>query len=257
MKISILQLNIAWADPKANCLAADKAIDACPGSDIYVLPEMFSTGFATKPAGIAEEEGYSLSWMRRKAADTGAAVCGSVATKEDGRYYNRFYFAEPDGKVTCYDKRHLFTYGGEDKTFTAGHSRPVISFRGLRILPQICYDLRFPAFSRNAGYASARHFHLIIYVASWPQPRRQAWDMLLRARAIENQCFVAGVNRVGRDAGNEYDGGSAIIDPWGNTLSACTDGKVSSATAELDLSALDAFCKTFPVLNDRDDFTLE
>lgn len=257
MKITILQQDIIWASPEANCLAADTAIDARPGSDIYVLPEMFSTGFATKPAGIAEEDGHSLAWMRRTAAVAGAAICGSVATEENGRYYNRFYFVEPDGKVTSYDKRHLFTYGGEDKTFTAGQRRPVITFRGLRILPQICYDLRFPAFARNGRYGTPDNYDLIIYVASWPQSRRLAWDTLLRARAIENQCFVAGVNRVGRDPGNAYDGGSAVIDPWGNTLSSCTDGKVSSATAELDLSALDAFCKTFPVLNDRDDFSLD
>lgn len=257
MKITILQEDIVWANPVANCSAAEKAINAHQGSDIYVLPEMFSTGFATKPEGIAEEEGYSLSWLKRMAASVGAAICGSVATKESGRYYNRFYFVAPDGKVTRYDKRHLFTYGGEDKTFTAGQQRPVINFRGIRILPQICYDLRFPVFTRNGRYGSDGIYDLIIYVASWPRSRRLAWDTLLRARAIENQCYVAAVNRVGCDAGNEYDGGSAIIDAWGNTVGACPDGEVSSATAELDMKRLEAFRGSFPVLNDRDNFVLE
>lgn len=252
MKITILQQDIVWANPAANCLAADRAIDGHPGSDIYVLPEMFSTGFATKPEGIAEADGRSLRWMKGKATATGAAICGSVATREDGRYYNRFYFVEPDGTVTTYDKRHLFTFGGEDKTFTRGTARPIISYRGVRILPEVCYDLRFPVWSRNAAYDSKDNYHLIIYVASWPVARQQAWDTLLRARAIENQCFVAGVNRVGHDPGNDYVGGSLVIDPWGGTLAGCVRGEVSAATAELDMEGLEKFRKGFPVLDDGD-----
>lgn len=256
MKITILQQDITWANPEANCLAADRAIDTRPGSDIYVLPEMFSTGFATKPEGIAEEAGYTLGWMKRKADATGAAVCGSVATKEGGRYYNRFYFVEPGGKVTAYDKRHLFTFGGEDKTFTAGRERPVITFRGLRILPEVCYDLRFPVWSRNAIYGASDNFHIIIYVASWPEVRQGAWEALLRARAIENQCYVVGVNRVGTDPGNSYAGGSLVIDPWGGTLAGCLRGKVSAATADIDKDKLDNFRRAFPVLDDADAFDL-
>jgi len=256
MKITILQQDIVWAKPAVNCQAAERAIAANPGSDLYVLPEMFSTGFATRPAGIAEADGGSLQWMQATARATGAAICGSIATEDGGRYYNRFYFVEPDGRVTTYDKRHLFTFGGEDKTFTAGTRRPIISYRGLRFLPEVCYDLRFPVWARNGHYATDQCYDLIIYVASWPQVRQQAWDTLLRARAIENQCFVAGVNRVGADPGNVYAGGSVVLDPWGNTLVRCPDGEPSAATATLDLPALEAFRQSFPVLNDRDEFSL-
>lgn len=254
MKITILQEDIVWANPEANCQAADRAIDNNKGSDLYVLPEMFSTGFATKPEGIAEENGYSLSWMRNKAAQMNAAICGSIATKEDGKYFNRFYFVEPDGKVTTYDKRHLFTFSGEDKTFVAGCKRPIIDYKGFHILPEVCYDLRFPVWSRNAPYDSDNHFHLIIYVASWPEVRQQAWDTLLRARAIENQCFVVGVNRVGKDPGNTYGGGSVILDPWGGTIISTKWEKTSAATADLDMAMLEGFQKAFPVLNDKDEF---
>lgn len=254
MQITILQQDILWANPKANCRKADEAIDAHPGCDLYVLPEMFSTGFATRPAGIAERDGYSLRWMKSKAKATGAAICGSVATEEKGgRFFNRFYFVEPDGKVTTYDKHHLFTFGGEDKTFTRGDSRPIISYRGFRILPEVCYDLRFPVWARNAPYGSDQNFHLIIYVASWPEVRQQAWEALLRARAIENQCFVAGVNRVGDDPGNHYAGGSLVIDPWGGTLAGCTPNEESATTARLNMAQLETFRKSFPVLNDMDD----
>lgn len=252
MKITILQQDIVWASPEANCRLAGEAIDSRPGSDIYVLPEMFSTGFATRPEGIAEEDGHSLGWMKAKAAEAGGAVCGSVAVSEGGRYYNRFYFVEPDGKVTSYDKRHLFTYGGEDKAFTPGTARPIISYRGFRILPEVCYDLRFPVWARNAPYGSDGNYHIIIYVASWPEARQGAWETLLRARAIENQCYVVGVNRVGSDPGNNYVGGSLIIDPWGGTLAGCLRGKASAATADLDKESLDGFRRSFPVLDDAD-----
>lgn len=252
MKITILQQNIVWANPEANCQSASKAIDANSGSDIYVLPEMFSTGFATKPQGIAEKDGYSLAWMKGKANAINAAVCGSVATEENGRFYNRFYFVEPDGKVTTYDKHHLFTYSGEDKTFTRGNARPIIEYKGFRILPEVCYDLRFPVWARNGSYDSKDNYHIIIYVASWPEVRQQAWETLLRARAIENQCFVVGVNRVGNDPGNNYIGGSLIIDPWGGTLAGCVNGEASAATGDIDMRQLMDFRKSFPVLNDRD-----
>lgn len=251
MKITILQQDIVWANSEANCKAADKAIDANAGSELYVLPEMFSTGFATKPAGIAEADGYSLHWMKAKAKAVGAAICGSVATEADGRFYNRFYFVEP-GEVTSYDKRHLFTYSGEDKAFTSGTERPIIEYGGFRILPEVCYDLRFPVWARNGGYNTKDHYHIIIYVASWPETRQQAWDTLLRARAIENQCYVVGVNRVGSDPGNRYAGGSVIIDPWGSTLASCKNGEVGAATADVDMMKLEDFEKAFPVLNDKD-----
>lgn len=248
MKITILQRDIEWANPSVNINRADEAIDRNPGSDIYVLPEMFSTGFCTNPEGIAESDNSeTLQWLKRKAAAIDAAIAGSVAVTKDGKFYNRFYFVKPDGSVTHYDKKHLFTYGGEHKCFTAGNERVVVEFRGVRILLEICYDLRFPVWARNRG-----DYDMILYVASWPTPRVSAWSALLVARAIENQCYVAGVNRVGNDPACQYCGGSVVIDPYGKTIAACTDNLECEATATIDIEALEAFRAKFPVLNDAD-----
>jgi predicted amidohydrolase len=248
MKITILQRDIEWANPSVNINRADEAIDRNPGSDIYVLPEMFSTGFCTNPEGIAESDNSeTLQWLKRKAAAIDAAIAGSVAVTKDGKFYNRFYFVKPDGSVTHYDKKHLFTYGGEHKRFTAGNERVVVEFRGVRILLEICYDLRFPVWARNRG-----EYDMILYVASWPTPRVSAWSALLVARAIENQCYVAGVNRVGNDPACQYCGGSVVIDPYGKTIAACTDNLECEATATIDIEALQAFRAKFPVLNDAD-----
>lgn len=248
MKITILQRDIEWANPAVNVSRADEAIDRNPGSDIYVLPEMFSTGFCTNPEGVAESDNSeTLQWMKRKAAAIDAAIAGSVAICKDGKYFNRFYFVKPNGEVTHYDKKHLFTYGGEHKRFTAGDKRVVVEFRGVRILLEICYDLRFPIWSRNRG-----DYDMILYVASWPTPRVAAWSALLVARAIENQCYVAGVNRVGTDPACQYCGGSVVIDPYGKTIAACADNQECEASTEIDIEALEAFRQKFPVLNDAD-----
>ena len=248
MKITILQQNILWANPTANVRKADEAINQNPGADLYVLPEMFSTGFCTNPEGIAEStESETLQWMKDKAATTDAAIAGSVAVTEDGKYYNRFYFVKPDGSVTHYDKKHLFTYGGEHLRFTAGEERVVVEWKGVRILLEVCYDLRFPVWARNRG-----DYDMILYVASWPTPRVSAWSALLVARAIENQCYVAGVNRVGTDPACVYCGGCVIIDPYGKTLAACEMNQECEASAEVDMDKLNAFREKFPVLNDAD-----
>ena len=248
MKITILQQNILWANPTANVRKADEAINQNPGAALYVLPEMFSTGFCTNPEGIAEStESETLQWMKDKAATTDAAIAGSVAVTEDGKYYNRFFFVKPDGSVTHYDKKHLFTYGGEHLRFTAGEERVVVEWKGVRILLEVCYDLRFPVWARNRG-----DYDMILYVASWPTPRVSAWSALLVARAIENQCYVAGVNRVGTDPACEYCGGSVIIDPYGKTLAACEMNQECEASAEVDMDKLNAFREKFPVLNDAD-----
>ncbi len=248
MKVTVLQQNILWAAPKENVIRADEEIDRNPGSDLYILPEMFSTGFCTQPEGIAEPaDSDTLAWMKSKAAQTGAAIAGSVAVCEDGKYYNRFYFVKPDGSVAQYDKKHLFTFGGEHKRFTAGSERVVVSHEGVRILLEICYDLRFPIWARNRG-----DYDMIIYVASWPTPRVDAWKSLLTARAIENQCYVAGVNRVGADPSNEYCGGTRVIDPYGRIIAECTDGVEMAATVDVDMTILRAFREKFPVLDDAD-----
>ena len=248
MKVTVLQKNIIWADPQSNVIRADEAIVNNPGSDLYILPEMFSTGFCTQPEGIAESaDSETLSWMKTKAAQIDAAIAGSIAVHEDGKYYNRFYFVKPDGTVATYDKKHLFTFGGEDKHFTAGTERVIVTYMGVRILLEICYDLRFPIWARNR-----KDYDMIIYVASWPTPRVEAWKALLTARAIENQCYVAGVNRVGSDPSNAYSGGTRIVDPYGKIMAECEDEKEMEVTADVDMEVLDAFRKKFPVLNDAD-----
>ncbi|MBR5862988.1 MAG: amidohydrolase [Alistipes sp.] len=248
MKVTILQRDIEWAKPAVNIQRAEEAIGRNAGADLYVLPEMFSTGFCTQPEGIAESsESDTLKWMQRKAAEINAAIAGSVAVEEQGKFYNRFYFVKPDGSVTHYDKKHLFTYGGEHLRFTAGEERVVVEWRGVRILLEVCYDLRFPIWARNRG-----DYDMILYVASWPTPRVAAWSALLVARAIENQCYVAGVNRVGTDPACEYCGGSVIIDPYGKVIAACADNEECEATAEVDMEVLEAFREKFPVLKDAD-----
>lgn len=252
MKITILQRDIVWANPEQNVTRADEALAGLPDADLFVLPEMFSTGFCTQPEGIAEsDDSETLQWMKRKAAERNCALAGSVAVCQEGQYYNRFYFVTPDGAVHHYDKRHLFTYGGEHHRFTAGTERVVVSFRGVRILLAVCYDLRFPVWTRNRG-----DYDLMLYVASWPASRIEAWSTLLRARAIENQCYVAGVNRVGTDPACSYSGGSIILSPYGKTLAECPWQTESSASAEVDMEVLEQFRKKFPVLGDADAFTL-
>lgn len=247
MKTVILQNDILWADPAGNIRKADAAISSSPDADLYILPEMFSTGFCTSPEGIAESDGATLEWMKKKSAQCGAAIAGSVAIKEDGNFYNRFYFVKPDGDVVSYDKKHLFTYGKEHESFTAGDRRVIVEYLGVRILLEICYDLRFPVWSRNHG-----DYDMIIYVASWPSSRISAWNSLLVARAVENQCYVAGVNRVGTDPSDSYSGGSVIVDPYGNVIARCQDGIESYSEAEIDMELLEAFRRKFPVLNDAD-----
>jgi predicted amidohydrolase len=250
VKITILQRDILWAQPEVNVKRANEAISLLADTDLCILPEMFSTGFATEPKGIAENDhSDTLAWMKATAAERHCALAGSLAVESGGRFYNRFYFVEPDGKVTTYDKRHLFTYGGEDKRFTRGKERVVVNFRGVRILLEVCYDLRFPVWSRNRG-----DYDLIIYVASWPKSRVEAWSTLLKARAIENQCYVAGVNRVGSDPACEYNGCSVILDPYGHTLAACKPDWEMEASANIDMDALTAFRRKFPVLDDADEF---
>ena len=247
MKTVILQRDIVWANPIENCRRAEDAIARNTGADLYVLPEMFSTGFCTQPEGIAERDGYTLEWMKQQAAKHQAAIAGSVATEVDGMYYNRFYFVKPDGTYSQYDKKHLFTYGGEHKRFTPGTERVIVEWKGVRILLEICYDLRFPIWTRNRG-----DYDMILYVASWPTPRVEAWSALLVARAIENQCYVAGVNRVGTDPSCEYCGGTVLIDPYGKTIASCPMNTECEAIACVDMEKLTGFREKFPVLNDAD-----
>ena len=256
MKINLIQMDLLWASPNANRQQATALMRSMEKADVYVLPEMFSTGFATQPEGIAEDwndDGCdSLKWMQQMSVELDAAIAGSIAVKENsGKYYNRFCFVCPNGECTFYDKHHLFTFGGEHLRYTAGTERVIVEFRGIRFLLQICYDLRFPVFARNC----ADHpYDAIIYVASWPTPRVEAWLSLLKARAIENQCYVCAVNRVGTDPYCQYSGGTQLIDPYGKVVAECPMGEAAETSGVLDKEMLEAFRQKFPVLHDADTF---
>ena len=278
MKVCLIQTDIAWGAPEANTKHLDTLLDNAPQADLYVLPEMFSTGFATLPGATVEtaEPGTGLAWMQAKAAQMDAAFAGSIALEipdqvgNDGERtgnghsgipaeepeshascVNRFYFVRPDGSYEHYDKRHLFGYGGEGERFRAGDERVIIEYRGVRFLPAVCYDLRFPVWLRNRD-----DYDAILLVASWPDVRRFAWDTLTRARAIENACFVAAVNRVGVDPACSYDGGTALIGPYGETLVQANDSAEAVIYGEIDLSRLVSYHRKFPVLDDADNFNI-
>ena len=251
MKAVLLQQNIVWADPDENTVRLSALLADAPQADLYVLPEMFTTGFATEPVGVAEEEpAKGLEWMKSFAAERDCAVAGSIALHVDGGYVNRHYFVTPQG-VHWYDKRHLFTYGGEDKTFTRGTVRKIVEWRGVRFLLTVCYDLRFPVWSRNRD-----DYDAIICVANWPQVRQFAWNTLTRARSIENQCFMLAVNRCGEDPKCIYEGGTAIIDPYGATVAGCEPCREQYIVAELDMEGLASFRQKFPVIDDADNFEI-
>ena len=253
MKVTLLQSDIEWANPQENIRRAEHLIAAAPKSDLYILPEMWSTGFITQPENIAESDNHSLLWMQQQANKLNASLSGSIAITDNntGTYRNRLYFVKPqDTAIVYYDKHHLFTYGGEDKKYTPGNQRVIVEWKGVRFLLQICYDLRFPVWSRNNN-----DYDAIIYVASWPTPRIEAWKTLLKARAIENQCYVLGVNRVGKDPSCEYCGGTALIDPYGKALE-CAENISTFLTENINTQDLYTFRQKFPVLKDQDSYKL-
>lgn len=255
MKICQIQFDIAWGDPQANCAHLDGLLARAPQAELYVLPEMFTTGFATLPGATVEHEpSYGLAWMQRKAKELHAAIAGSIALSPEAgeKCVNRFYFVRPDGSYEQYDKRHLFGYGGEGERFQGGSARVIVRYQGIRFLLAVCYDLRFPVWLRNRD-----DYDAILLVASWPDVRRFAWDTLSRARAIENACYVAAVNRVGSDPACEYDGGTAFIGPYGETLAAAPDSEEGFACGEIDPAHLAAYHAKFPVLEDADSFELK
>lgn len=255
MKVTLIQMDIAWEDAGANRGKAERLMRSAERSDVYVLPEMWNTGVTTQPGGIAEDEdGETLQWMQRMADELDAAVAGSIAVRlPDGTYRNRLYFVMPkeiaNGKLSnCkwYDKHHLFSYGGETEHYTPGNAYVSVPWRGVRFHLSVCYDLRFPLWLRNRDA-----YDVLICVASWPSVRMHAWQVLLQARAIENQCYVLGVNRIGKDPYCEYSGGSAVIDPFGFPTS-CPENEEYALTKTLDLKRLGAFRDKFPVLRERD-----
>jgi predicted amidohydrolase len=242
-------MDIAWGNPSANIAKAEKLM-AGQDAELFVLPEMWSTGYSVHPEEIAEDEQSSsaLEWMKKTSTERKCAICGSLAIRDvDNLYRNRFYFVTPENTV-CYDKRHLFTYAHEEVHYTRGDSQVIVDYHGVRFLLLVCYDLRFPVWSR---WGIAGEYDAIVYVANWPSARQYAWDTLLRARAIENQCFVVAVNRVGCEHEKEFGGGSAVIDPQGMTIYTC-QGNECTCQVDIDTNSLITQRESFPVLLDRD-----
>ncbi|MBO4570722.1 MAG: nitrilase family protein [Bacteroidales bacterium] len=252
MKVLLVQQDIVWGSPQANVKKLEALLEDAPEADLVVLPEMFTTGFSTAPGEVAEENPpVGLPWMRSFAAKHDCAVAGSIAFREGETFYNRFFFVTP-GWEDHYDKRHLFKYGGEGRTFSSGNTRKVVSWRGVRFLLTVCYDLRFPVWARNRG-----DYDAIICVANWPVVRQLAWDTLTHARAIENQCYFLAVNRCGSDPNCNYIGHTALINPYGEDIVTCPPGEESYALGGIDMPFLQSYCSKFPVLEDEDRFTIE
>jgi len=256
LRVTLVQQPLVWHDAGANREHFDALLAPLPGqTDVIVLPEMFTTGFSMDVEQFAEEAGGPTSgWLQQKARDLRAAITGSVMTRDGDHFYNRMFWAEPDSPLRHYDKRHLFRMANEHQRFTPGNDSLTVTWRGFRICLQVCYDLRFPVFSRRRPQLE---YDVLIYSANWPAPRRQAWQTLLKARAIENLSYVVGVNRVGTDGKNlPYAGDSVAHDFLGDTL-AQLGGEPAVITVELDLPSLRAFRDRFPAHLDADRFTLD
>ena len=249
LNITLVQPDVIWMNNLTNLENIDKQLGNIK-TDLIVLPEMFSTGFCMEPSKIAETmDGLSVLWMLKTAKRLNCAVCGSLSIQEKNKYYNRFLFVTPNGIEVSYDKKHLFSYGKENEVYTAGKKSTTIHYKGWKIKPFVCYDLRFPVWSRNTN-----NYDLALYVANWPANRSFAWNSLLTARAIENMSYVVAVNRIGID-GNElkYQGDSKVIDPLGETL---IDLKESKTVRQINLKInhLEKVRNKFKFLEDKDEF---
>lgn len=254
LRVTILQNDILWAQPQRNIILTKEAMKAAPCSDLYVLPEMWATGFVTNKTPEAlhtavESHDEALSAMQQLSAEYKAVVAGSlVAMEKDGTLRNRFYITKPTEDFVYYDKHHLFTNAGEQQSFSPGNEKVIFEWQGVRFMPLVCYDLRFPVWSRNIGAS----YDCLLYCASWPTSRIDAWETLLKARALENQCYVVGVNRVGSDSSCSYCGNSMIVDYKGHEMTRCLQNTISTASAELDMEKLSAFRDKYPSLKEQD-----
>jgi omega-amidase len=266
LKITTIQSELHWENAAKNlAMFSEKIASIKEATDVIVLPEMFTTGFTMNAKTLAETmDGKTVAWMKQQAKNKDAVIVGSLIITENNLFFNRLIWAQPDGKIHTYDKRHLFRMANEHEFYSAGNSRIVVEWKGWKICPLICYDLRFPVWSRNKSIThhtphTTNHispsYDCLIYVANWPEARKTPWSKLLEARAIENQVYVVGVNRVGLD-GKEisYSGNSAVIDPKGNVISNITEHQNHIQTIELNREELDDFRTKFPVVLDGDDF---
>ena len=272
LSITTIQANLNWENKEANlAMFADKIRKRTEKMELVVLPEMFSTGFSMNATALAEKmDGPTVNWMKALAGEEKIIITGSLIIEEDGRYFNRLIWMLPTGTYACYDKRHLFAYAGEDRVYQPGSKRLIASVKGWKINLQVCYDLRFPVWARQSdssfeqvNVAPAQRenkgveYDVLIYVANWPEKRNLAWKTLLRARAIENQCYVVGVNRVGNDGNNIYHSGdSLVIDPLGEIIYTKAHEE-DVATTLLEKSSLQEIRKRLPFLNDADDFLIQ
>ena len=254
MKVAIIQSPLAWEDPQSNRNYFEAKINTITSEvDVIVLPEMFTSGFTINPQVVAETmQGETILWMQTLAKAKKSAITGSLVIAEGATFYNRMVFVFPTGEIQQYDKRHLFTLADEHEVYTAGTQKTIIEHKGWRICPLICYDLRFPVFTRNV-----EQYDLLLYVANWPKPRINAWNALLKARAIENMCYTVGVNRIGTDANHlEYPGHSQVVDCMGNEQLNAHNGS-GIFYCELDKSQQIAARLQFNFLTDADRFTLD
>lgn len=248
MKIALYQQDIVWNDPAANFWRVAAVLERSGRCDLLVLPEMFTRGFVMNPQATAIETAETVREQLSALAQTyDCALAGSAPVRVRRAYYNRFFFVTPDGESYFADKHHLFTYGGENVHYRQGRDRVIVAYRGVRFLLTVCYDLRFPVWCR-----CREDYDVLLCVANWPAARRMAWDILLRARAVENQCYAVGVNRVGEDELCPYSGGSMVVHPYGDVLAACADGVEDCVACDIDMDVLRDYRAKFPSLRDAD-----
>ncbi len=262
MKVTLIQTHLHWEDRDKNLAHFSALIDSIKEpTDLIVLPEMFSTGFSMNPQRVADEHlGGTFAWLQKKAGEKNAVITGSVAVKEGDYFYNRLHWIEPDGSYDFYDKRHLFRMAKEDEVYKAGIKKIIKPLKEFNLMPLVCYDLRFPVWSRNRYDVAANKwdYDVLVYVANWPQVRSFPWKQLLIARAIENQCYVVGLNRIGKDGnGFDHSGDSVVINPRGETLSTTRANEESVETISIDKNYLEDFRRVFPVGLDADGFELQ
>ncbi|HRP90201.1 MAG TPA: nitrilase family protein [Edaphocola sp.] len=260
LTVTCIQTELIWENKEANLKKFETLFQQIPPEgQVVILPEMFSTAFSMSPAPLAETmEGETLNWLKFHSKKLRKIITGSIIIEENGHYLNRLIWMQPDGNFYYYDKRHLFGFAGEDNKYTAGKQKVIVQVNGWKINLQICYDLRFPVWARQTphSYGEEPSYDVLLYVANWPERRIKAWDTLLAARAIENQCYVVGVNRIGMDANDIYhDGSSSILDPWGATIWNCKNEE-AVFTYTLSAAQLLEARKKFPFLKDGDRFII-
>lgn len=254
LNVTLIQSEIIWENPSRNLAQLQNRFEKLEhATDLVILPEMFSTGFTMNAAAMAEpQDGPTVTWMLKMSAQTKADIIGSVITKSGDKYYNRLFWVKPDGTVNCYDKRHLFRMAGEQEVYDGGSAHLTVQLKDWRIRPFICYDLRFPVWCRNRD----KEYDLAVFIANWPERRAAHWKILLQARAIENQCYVIGVNRVGADGlGIQYSGDSMIFDALGNNL-VHLRRTATMHTERLSRAALESYREKFPAWIDADNFDI-